>query len=180
MGNSSKARPRRKPPPHPVLRVHHTGQWCKKIRGKLIYFGSKKLDPDGKAAEEQYLRERDFWQRGEVPPGRRVADPGKPTTLQVLVNRFLAVQDARQDADEISPRSFRDYYRCCVRLVAHFGTDRIVGTIQPSDFTDYRLKKLVKRDDGKDSSPASIKGGGDIDPLRLSLRTRERTDRQAG
>jgi len=45
------------------LTLHQaTGQWCKKIKGKIYYFGK---DPD--AALKKYLDERDDLQAGKKP-----------------------------------------------------------------------------------------------------------------
>lgn len=76
-----------KPYPDFPLTAHPVGQWCKKIRGKLYYFGPWG-DPDG--ALDNYLKQKD-----ELHAGRKSRpDPG---TLSVkdVANAFLnAVQSA--------------------------------------------------------------------------------------
>ena len=74
----SKATKSRKLP----LTLHVTGQWCKRIREKLYYFGSKK-----QAAYERYLREAADLHASN-PRGVSV-DPGA-VTVKDLANRYLA------------------------------------------------------------------------------------------
>jgi integrase len=156
MANSTKSRKSSN-----VLRVHTgSGQWAKKIKGKLIYFGSVKQDPEGVVALQRYAHELPYWKRGEVPPTRgAVVNPAVASiTLRELCNQFLSVQEDRQTVGELSPRSFRDYYRACERLIDHFGRGQVVTDLRPQQFTDYRLKVIAKTKDGEDASPASIKG----------------------
>ena len=53
----------------PLFR-HAVGQWAKRIRGKIHYFG---VDP--KAALDKYLNQRDVLQAGRI---RRVQGDGLP------------------------------------------------------------------------------------------------------
>jgi hypothetical protein len=82
-----------KPYPEYPLFPHAVGQWAKKIKGKLWYFGTVN-DPD--AALRKYLDEVD-----EIQAGR---DPRKTGVVQVysdsltaydLCNLFLERQEAR-------------------------------------------------------------------------------------
>ena len=45
---------RKKPAGKFPLTLHRTGQWCKKVRGKLLYFGK-----DEEAALNRWLDEKD-------------------------------------------------------------------------------------------------------------------------
>ena len=117
---------------------HASGQWARKIRGKLRYFGVW-ADPD--AALERHNREYPFLKRGEVPPAVDVSDG---CTLKILVNDFLASKEEKLNAGDLSPRTFRDYYRSCEALIEQFGRERKVTDLRPDDFRAYRAK-LAKR-----------------------------------
>jgi hypothetical protein len=66
------------------LTVHPKGYWCKKIRGKLYYFGPL-ADPEG--ALTKYLAEKDALHAGRKP---REATEGY--TIKQLCNEFLAAK----------------------------------------------------------------------------------------
>jgi len=52
------------------LTLHPTGQFCKKIKGKLYYFGS-----DKKLALQRYLEQAAYLHLGKaVPPGKDTED----------------------------------------------------------------------------------------------------------
>ncbi len=70
-----------KPYPDFPLTAHPNGQWCKKIRGKIHYFGPWD-DWEGSLAE--YQEERDDLYAGRKP--RKKTDG---VTLEDVLNRFL-------------------------------------------------------------------------------------------
>ncbi|NNJ26199.1 hypothetical protein [Alienimonas chondri] len=84
-------------PDFPLTPHRGAKQWCKKIRGKLHYFGP--LD-DWRRALEEYQRVRDDLQVGRAP---RPATEG--LTVRDLLNRFLAEKEARVDSGELSART---------------------------------------------------------------------------
>ena len=110
------------------LRLHATGQWCKKIRQKTVYFGT---DPD--AALRKYLEQRDDLQAGRTP---RVTGDG--LTVRDLANRFLTQKKSMVDSGELSPRTFGDYYATCERLCTAFGKSRLVADLATDDFERLR------------------------------------------
>ena len=114
---------------------HSNGQWAKKIRQKLYYFGPWS-DPD--AAEGKYLQEREYLQAGRNPP--QVSDGCR---LRDVVNRFLTLKETLRDNGELAPRSFWDYHKACERMIEHFGSERLVDDIGVEDFDAY-LAKLSK------------------------------------
>ena len=85
------AKPRRNFP----LFLHATGQWAKKVRGKMHYFGI-----EAAAAEKK----RDDT-KGDLLAGRtpRLHPAGNDTTLRELVNRVLTSKKALMGTGELSP-----------------------------------------------------------------------------
>jgi integrase len=137
--HSTAATPRSKPAkPHPdfPLFPHSSGQWAKKIRSKLHYFGVWS-DPD--AALKKYLQEKDALHAGRKP---REASDG--TTVKELVNHFLNAKQALVDAGELSPRTWADYKGACDEVVAAFGRARRVDDLAPDDFAALR-NRLAKK-----------------------------------
>jgi site-specific recombinase XerD len=133
VSKSSSAKRSEKPaPPYKgyPLWWHQSGQWCKKIKGKLRYFGS-----DPWQALEKYQRQRDDLQAGRVP-----RDELTGATIRDLCNHFLAAKRRAHQAGEINQRTFREYYQSCERIIAHFGGERTVSDIRPVDFGAFREK----------------------------------------
>jgi hypothetical protein len=119
------------------LTPHPSGRWCKKIRGKLHYFG--KID-NAAGALERFNREWPYLSEGRtVPP----IDTGDGCTVRLLCNAFLTSKKAKLESVELSPRSFQNYHRTCEILIGHFGRDRRVDDLGPDDFEALR-KSLAK------------------------------------
>ncbi|MFH5805376.1 tyrosine-type recombinase/integrase [Alienimonas sp. DA493] len=117
-------------PDFPLTPHRGSGRWCKKIRGKLHYFG--RLN-DWRAALEEYQRVRDDLQAGRAP---RPATEG--LTIRDLLNRFLTEKERRVESGELSPRSWDAYRRNCARIAKHFGTGRTLSSLGPEDFSAFR------------------------------------------
>src|SRR5262245_15286135 len=117
-----------KPYPEFPLFRHATGQWAKKIKGRLFYFG---VDRD--AALKKYFDQKDDLHAGRDP--RRQDDS---LTIRDLCNEFLTAKKHQQDAGELSSRSFRDYYRVCETLLKFFGRAWPVASLRPEDFQRFR------------------------------------------
>ena len=109
---------------------HANGQWAKKIKGRLCYFGPW-ADPEG--AEANYLRDATDLQAGRTP--RPSPDA---FTVADLCNAFLAAKEAKTEAGELAPKSFRDYLATAKKLTAAFGRTRPVADLAASDFTALR------------------------------------------
>lgn len=118
-----------KPYPEFPLFAHQCGQWCKKIRGKLRYFGVWS-DPD--AAVAKYFKERDEWQAGRTPVrgvGISVAD---------LCNHFLHFKRLQVDVGDVSERTWSEYKTTCERLTRVFGRATPVDALSPANFAELR------------------------------------------
>jgi integrase len=137
--NSTPAYTRNKPAkPYPdfPLFAHATGQWCKKVRGRFVYFGAWD-DPD--AALAKHLAEKDALHAGRKPRPEAGA-----VTVKDACNAFLNAKDALVDAGELSPRTRADYQLVSDLLVEHLGKTRLVTDLDPDDFSTLR-NKVAKR-----------------------------------
>src|SRR5262245_18832492 len=121
-----------KPYPEFPLFPHANGCWCKKIRGKLHYFGPWD-DPD--AALAKYLAEKDDLHAGRTPR----PDPAA-LTVKDVANAYLNAKKALLDAGELSPRTWVDIKGGCDLLVEHFGKRRLVSDLHTERFPSLRAK----------------------------------------
>jgi integrase len=125
------------------LTVHPSGRWCKRIRNRLHYFGywrnaDGSIKPDGgdwKTGLELYKSQADDLHAGRTPR----TDPDA-IDLADLVDRFLTSKRLLLDNDELSPRTFSDYYRCCERIIAVFGKRQLLSDLRPEDFGKLRAE----------------------------------------
>jgi len=118
------------------LSIHKgTGYWCKKIRGRVYYFGRVADDPKGEAALEEWLDKKDDLLAGREP---RAKSDGM--TVEQLSFRFLAHKEAMRDNDELNPRTYQGYFATCKTLVDVLDKHRRrpVADLTPDDFRKLR------------------------------------------
>ena len=120
------------------LHAHASGQWARKIRGKLRYFGVW-ADPD--AALKRMNYEMPYLREGRQPPA---VDVSGGCTIRQLCNEFLRSKEMKMNAGELAPKTFIIYHAACERLIEHFGRDRLVGDITPDDFRGLRSKLAAR------------------------------------
>jgi integrase len=125
-----------KPYPEFPLTAHPAGYWCKKIRGKIHYFGPWS-DPDG--ALKKYLEQKDDLHAGKKPR----ADP-EGTTVKDVCNAFLNHKQALVGSGELTERMWGEYKEACDLLVSSAGKTRLVTDLAPDDFATLR-RKMAKR-----------------------------------
>jgi integrase len=128
-------------PRHDFPLTPHRGakQWCKKINGRIHYFG--KLDDPG-AAEKRYLAERNDLAAGRVPRPAQVT-AGR-VDVAFACNAFLTAKRRRVDSGEIAERTWQELFTTCKSMTLAFGRDRLVSDLHGADFDDLR-SKLAKR-----------------------------------
>src|SRR5262249_40438170 len=114
-----------------------TKRWAKKIRGKLVYFGS--WDDGPEKALENYNKQKD-----DLHAGRKPKAEEEGATIRVLCNQFLEAKLELQEAGELSPRTFNDYKATTDLIVAHFGKGRLVADLDTDDFAALRNKMAKK------------------------------------
>jgi integrase len=125
-----------KPYPDFPLTAHPAGYWCKKIRGKVHYFGPWD-DPDG--ALDRYNEQKDDLHAGRTPRPHPDA-----LTVKGIANAFLRAKREAVDAGELALRTWMDYRSIMEMMGEGMGPQRGVTTLQPQDFAALKVK-LAKR-----------------------------------
>jgi integrase len=125
-----------KPYPEFPLTAHPTGRWCKKIRGKLHYFGPI-ADPD--AALAKYVEQKEDLHAGRTPR----PDPDA-LTIKDLCNHFLAAKQSLVESGELARLTWTDYYTACHECLTAFGTSRLLSDLGPDDFAKLRKRLAAK------------------------------------
>jgi integrase len=133
-----------KPYPDFPLGPHPSGYWCKKIRGKLYYFGPRWSDaPEAAAAAAaalaEYLEKKDA-----LHADRKPHEDADGLTVKELCNRFLNAKAELRDNGELSALMWLDYKTACDCVVGDIGRGRLVADVGPDDFAALR-KRLAKR-----------------------------------
>lgn len=118
------------------LTLHKTRQYCKKIRGKLYYFGTEK-----QKALESYLQQASSLHSGLPSAGNGTNTQGIP--IKVLANQYLDYQESRVESNEIKQRQLYDQTRLLKHFVKHVGPKKSLTQISTIDIQNYR-KKLIK------------------------------------
>ena len=122
------------PPSKPSLSfplfAHRNGQWAKKIRGKLYYFGPWS-DPVG--ALNVYLEQQD-----DLLAGREPATETDGLTLREMANHFLTAKKRALEAGAIGQRTFDEYKKTCELVLDRFGKQRAASDVRSDDFGKLR------------------------------------------
>src|SRR5450631_4296548 len=134
-----KSSPPRKPHSDYPLFAHQNGQWAKKVKGRIVFFG---VWADPQAALERWLAEKDDLLAGRVPRCRSGVVSGP--TLRDLVNQFLTTKAILRDSGELSPHTWKAYHGVSEELIAAFGKDRLLTDILPIDFEKLRQRWAAK------------------------------------
>ncbi|MGD0655105.1 MAG: tyrosine-type recombinase/integrase [Thermoguttaceae bacterium] len=120
---------------------HASGRWCKKVKGRFVYFGKVDDDPQGQRAIELWLEQKDDLLAGRTP---RVKPEG--LILRELLDRYMVSKRHLLDTREISPKHFAELYACCRRIGDAFGLNRLVVDLAADDFD--RLRKAISKNWG--------------------------------
>ncbi len=109
------------------------GQWCKKVRGTLHYFGAIDADPRGDAAIKLWAEQKDDLLAGRKPRGKIDG-----VTVAQLCDRFLQAKDQQLAIGEITKLTRNDYEKTTDRIIAEFGKSRVVTDLVSEDFEGLR------------------------------------------
>ena len=102
------------------LTLHATGQYCKKIKGKLYYFGNNR-----QKALELYLSQASSLHSGIISTSNEAQD----VPIKILANQYLDQQESRVQSKEIRPRQLYDQTRLLKHFVKYIGPNTTVGNI---------------------------------------------------
>ena len=112
------------------LFAHQNGQWAKKVRGKLCYFG---LWADPEAALQLWLEQKDPLLAGPTP--RRKTDE---LTVKELADRFMTAKLNKVETGELTQVTYRDYLYVLKHVADFFGRQRPVADLAADDFSALR------------------------------------------
>jgi len=118
------------------LTLHPTGQYCKKIRGKLYYFGTDKPQ-----ALQRYLEQAAYLHTGKLPKSE---DANNNISLKMFCNLYLEHQTYRVQAGEIKLRQVYDQTITLRDFVKYIGPNKKVADIATIDLQKYK-SRLIKQ-----------------------------------
>lgn len=125
-----------KPFPEFPLTAHRNGQWCRKIRGKVYFFG---VWAEPMAALEKHNAEYPYLKAGVPVPGKF-----EGPTVKELIDNFLNHKQKEANAGIISSRWVKDLHDVGKAIVAVIDKSRPVESLGPDDFAKLRLALLTK------------------------------------
>jgi hypothetical protein len=117
------------------LTLHPTGQYCKKIRGKIYYFGS-----DKKLALQTYLDQATFLHGHTI--GLQESNNGS-MALKQLIDMYLKYQHSRLVANNLTVRHYSDQLSSLNKFGIFLGQDskiRNISTINLQNYKQYLQK----------------------------------------
>lgn len=119
------------------LFAHAAGQWAKKIRGKMCYFG---VWADPSAAVAKYDLQRDALQAGRVP--RKAATD---VDVNWIVERFLNDKADLIESGELQQTTFYAYKATADRIKVFFGATTPAESLASDDFARLRASLAKTR-----------------------------------
>jgi integrase len=114
------------------LALHPTGQYCKKIKGKIRYFGT-----DKKKALERYLAQATFLHG--VQSLTQKASKVK-MALKQLCELYLQYQHSRVLAGALTPKHYNEDIGSLGRFVSFLGQGCRIESISTLDLQNYKRK----------------------------------------
>lgn len=114
------------------LTLHPTGQYCKKIKGRIHYFGT-----DKKHALERYLDQATCLHGCQEA---KAARGNGSMALNELCDRYLRYQHAKVLAGELTPKHYTDQIDSLGRLISFLGKGRRIKNISTLDLQNYKRK----------------------------------------
>lgn len=126
---------------------HRNGQWAKKVKGSLHYFGSWRDDPKGAAALRDWLGRQDAIQAGL--DRLRVSSGVGGHVLRDLLAAYLTDCRTRTTAGELSLETFKDRMKELPAFAKAVGMDAQVAALKPEHFSQYNTILVTERKLGR-------------------------------
>lgn len=114
------------------LTLHPAGQYCKKINGKLYYFGK-----DKKKALEKYLNQASYL-HGSKEKVQKKSDG--EITLKQLCDLYLQYQHLKVQAKALTAGHHIEQVKSLKKLMSFIGPSRMIYEISTLDLQSYRRK----------------------------------------
>jgi integrase len=114
------------------LTLHSTGQYCKKTKGKIHYFGTEK-----KQALERYLDQATYL-HGSQNSAQKASNGNM--TLKELCDLYLQYQHSKLLADDLSAKHHNDQIGSLGKLMSFLGQGRRIRSISTLDLQNYKRK----------------------------------------
>jgi integrase len=114
------------------LTLHPTGQYCKKIKGRIHYFGT-----DKKKALQRYLEQAAYLHGGQ---NRTIAESNGATSIKELCDLYLQYQHGKVLAGELTPRHYSDQMRSLGQLACFLGEGRKISNISTLELQNYKRR----------------------------------------
>ena len=114
------------------LTRHPTGQYCKKVKGKMYYFGS-----DKKEALQRYLDQAAYLHGGQGK-SRKISNDN--ITLKELCDMYLKYQFSKVQANAITAGHHNDQIGSLNKLMTFLGQSRRIKDISTLDLQNYKRK----------------------------------------
>jgi integrase len=118
-----------------ILTAAPNGQWCKKHKGKVFYFG---VWDDPKTALARWRAE---WAGIVESQSRPVRQTPTECTLHVAINNYVNARLAQQVQGDIEQATYREINDISRRVLNTIGGQRLLSSIGPNDF-DALLKAV--------------------------------------
>lgn len=121
------------------MSAHPSGQWAKKIKGRLYYFG--RWDQPERALT-LYQQEVEDLREGRRPRKFRRPMEGDETiagaTVKFVADAFLYDKGRDVDSGQLSPTTWNTYRWACRIMCDCLTRQRPVADLTPADFTDMQ------------------------------------------
>lgn len=134
-----------KPADFPLF-PHDCGQWARKVRGKLYYFG---VWADPKAALAKWVSEKDDLLAG------RVRSNSSGLTIMDLCNKFLNSKQRQVESRELDQKTWQGYFDICKKVQEVLGKTTIVLDLRPEHFAKLR-SAFAKGEKGEGVGPVRL------------------------